>query len=674
MTHRVKIFFIILIVIITLGIVGGIVWLIPKPMDMEDALPAGALVYVKLSNIQEDWKKISSTKLWQNLSMIDWTYQESSHWPQEQRDMLALIGKKIFDPISMVALEQFFGRELAFAIFPSSAAALSPPLTEGKIQAQIEDFLSHFLIVTRLAEKTSLVEFLSQWLGLPGQDITHEVIPDGYTMHRVRLPQIDIPIIFVYVRDLLIIGLDETLVQQTIEVQRGQIRTLATDEHFQRSQKRVIRSAQMIGYLNLRQLFADINAAFDALVGPPPMAKETSLENGNPQGVDQQAAFVKTAWQQISRRFAGHDVIGLSGHWEDNNLGLKSDLYFDTTQLDPSQEKDYTCPSASNESLSFVPADVLGYQWSNCLNLALSWKELRREAAQTVITSEDILGLNVEQDIIPAFADKTGGYLRDIRLSPLFPIPDLLFFVEIQDMQKASNIVNKLDEQFASNVQRKDYNGIPIHYLVSIALKDVEPAYGIIGKYFLIALHRTTLEDAIDRHQGRLPSLATSQDFLRSVPRASGQNRFVQFVRVDGLIHKMEDIVQWLRAREEEQDALKDAFQSGSAKRLADMAQEIQDKKKELERLKEQAIVLGSQKEHIAQLEAEIASSEARQKELEKSHQGYDRHQAIREKRARRDKHFVQPLFKGLASIRQWGMNTILNDKAFESTVSLEVE
>lgn len=694
MTRPTKILLIVLTLVIFLCIAAGIFWWKGKHLAIEDVLPQGALAYVKFSDVQKNWKEASSTNLWQSLRAIDFTRGgQDSHWTQQQKDVLASIREKLSDPAIAVALEQFFGREFAVALYPLSAPSLpSSPLTDKETYTLMRDIFSRFLLVTRLEDKAPFMEFFSQWLGLTAKDMTHEAIPvDGYTLHRVTLPHMEAPISFVYFQDLLVIGIDEPLVRQTIETQRGQTRALASDRHFRRSQQRMLASPEMAGYLDMKELFSYINTLFDALMGPTQEAMKTSLGNGNQRATDRDVAKAKAAWQEMFRRVAGQDVLGFSGRWENNIARLKFDLYFDEDKLDPLWAETYSCPPARNEALSFVPADVLGYQWSNCLDWEVSWREVKQEVARAqerfaaatspVEALESALGLNIEEDILPAFADKMGGYLRDIHMGSLSPVPDLLFFVEVKDIRKVGHIVRKLDERFASSVQQEDYNGISLHYLVSPVGKDIEPAYGILGKYFLIAFNRTTLKDAIDRHQTRLPTLSASEDFRQAVSAGEGQNRFIQFVRVDELIRRLEDVVQWGRARVAAQEAQKAAFQSGSAKRLADVMQEIQDKKKELEDAKKETSALeveGAElnqlKERAVKLEEEIAAGAARQKELEEIQRGYDRYLADRKKKDERDKYIVQPLLQSLAFIRLWGMNTTLNNGALESTVFWKVE
>ena len=39
--------------------------------------------------------------------------------------------------------------------------------------------------------------------------------------------------------------------------------------------------------------------------------------------------------------------------------------------------------------------------------------------------------MNIEEDVLPAFGDEMGGYLKDVRVGSLFPVPEFLFFIKI---------------------------------------------------------------------------------------------------------------------------------------------------------------------------------------------------------------------------------------------------
>ena len=88
------------------------------------------------------------------------------------------------------------------------------------------------------------------------------------------------------------------------------------------------------------------------------------------------------------------------------------------------------CRSMENQTLAFVPKDVIGYQWGACLDLGAYYNEIMKElegsesgqAYSQLSNVESVLGMSLRDDVLPAFGDEWGGYLQDIQQFGSFPI------------------------------------------------------------------------------------------------------------------------------------------------------------------------------------------------------------------------------------------------------------
>ena len=717
-----KTLIIILVALVTIGAgVGFFLWR-GKPLAIKDVLPQGALFYVKLSDVDNNFSAIASTAFWQSLQTVRWDYLlEKSGFSQHQKVLIKSIVGKLSDPLAVAVLKEFFGREFALAFYPPAAEATDPGqiavLSDREMYSFVRKMFSSVLLVTRAEGKGVFVDFLARFLRYNGELQPETVDLDGYALHYVTLPGTEIRIGFVNIHDLLVVGIDDNILEQSVRTSRKEVPSLAADARLRRSRERAMMPSEIDGYWNIADISAYTSEYLGALVkrveeesrnAPDAQENEPSAEEG---AARKNVENVKSWLAQRSRLAAGLDVLGLSGRWDDM-LTLKFDLYFDKDKADLSKSATYNCPAARNATLAFVPADTIVYQWNNCLDLRASWDEIEREvalaragvedAATPINALESVLGMNIQEDVVPAFGDEMGGYLKDVRAGSLFPVPEFLFFVKIGDDAKTQQLLTKFEDRFLEHVHKEGYSGIPIKYIVSPLSGNlssdgggVELVYCVLDQYVLFSLSRPVVKGSIDSFQGRSPSLAASDAFKEAHLADYERNRAIQFVRVDKIARKLQDVLAWAKTRQAARDAQKEAFQKGSAQRLADVAGETKSQEQELAAAKKRIAALDDEiwklesrrvdaamrhadleqsKEKAKALEAGIVDAQARQKELEEIRRGYDRYLLERKNRDKIETAVLAPLLTSLTHLKSWGLRTTLEDGAFESNLFLKVE
>lgn len=707
-----RIIIIVLIVFIVIGAgVGFFLWQ-NKALSIEDVLPQGALFYVKLSDVDNNLAAIKSTAFWQNLQTVRWDYLlEKSAFSQHQKELLKSIGEKLADPSTATVFKEFFGQEFALVFYPPATDPGEIAILSDKDMYNfVRKMFSNVLLVTRTQGKGVFVDFLAQFLQYNTKLQPETVDIEGYTLHFVTLPGTEIRIGFVNIHDLLVIGIDDHILEQSVRTSRHEVPALSADAHFRKSRERAMAPSEIDGYWNMVEISAYTDQYLSALIAR--MEEEirstaVSQEEDSPEGdtgARQNVESIKTWLTERTRLAAGLDVLGFSGRWHDM-LALKFDLYFNRDKVDPKKNVTYSCSAAPNATLAFIPADAIVYQWNNCLDLKVSWDEIKQEVAAAHAGVEDavtpinaletVLDMNTEEDVLPALGDEMGGYLKGVRAGKLFPVPDFLFFVKVGDAAKNKEFLTKFEDRFLEHVHQEEYNGIRIGYVVSPAQGDVELAYCVLDEYLLFSLSRTVIKGSIDTFQGRVASLAASDTFKAVHLADYAQSRAIQFIRIDETVNQLQNVLTWVKTRQAAQDAQKEAFQKGSAQRLADVTKEMEFQKRELEetqkriatlddeikKLESQQVDAAMQRADLEQsrekakaLEAGIADAQAQQKELEEIRRGYDRYRIERKNREEIEANIIAPLLKSLTFLKVGGVRTTLENGAFESNLFLKVE
>ncbi len=672
-----------LIVILSLAILSAVGagifhYVTASGPSIEDVLPEGAVFYVKFLNLRITREKIVSTKLWQNLRQVDAS--------------LLFEGRlKIFHPSTAAVLDKLFGREAALAVYEpdmdiSSIAAASPE-DQPRLWGEL---VSNVFLVTRLEPDVQWMESVSGLLGLSAEGLNVEDVRyEGETIRLVTIPDSTLKIGFVRLKDLLIIGVTDKAARRSVDVYHRSEAALAADPNLRMAGERSMDPVDVIGYVHLEELLSaakkNIHQVFDRLKGQEALPQET--DSSQPK-----TSEVQKKWDGIFGQASGLTVLGFSGQWADA-VKIKFDLFLDKAKLDSEKAALYTCAPGQNKTLGFIPKDILGYQWNNCSDFEYYWKQIKKESAQDQM--EQTIGLSLETDILPVLGDEIGGYLSDIRVGAMFPYPQLLFFVEVNDQDKAGEILTKLTEHALIVQQAEEYKSIVLHYISLPFEIDIQPAYCLLDSYLLAATNRQLLKDSIDAFSD--PSLGLSHDetFQAVDLGTAGEIRSFQFARVGQIMGKMEGVLEWSKTWIDSQDARKEAFKSGSQKRLADVDNDLNSHKMTLEQKKARVKTLeeeiwdmesrgldvtlqrGELKslgDSLKELDEQIASAEEQKKELVKIISGYDNRLDGTQRREHLIEGMIRPLLKSAAFIRSYGTRTTLDHDVLTSLFFLKVE
>lgn len=692
-------------IVIVLGAVflacigAGVFFYVSKPeVSPETVLPEGALFYVQCSDLKSALAKITSTRFWEMMKGLDYDFMmKSAGIRPEYRRIIKAVQEQISNPSIGAILEKFLGKEFALAIYPMELdPARISLLNKGEIVAALEQFLSTIVLVTRVGADVQVMESLfDQLSNLETETVKYE----GHDIRLIVIPGAGVRIGFVRIKDFLIVGLGDRVLRRGVDVYRGKEETLAHDAFFRRVKGRFGGSWELNGYMDLSKMLGFFKGLVKNL-------KEQVSEGGSAAG-GMGHGRTRYILRQLDNLFGQADAMEIFGFGARSGVvsEFKFDLFFDKGKVSPDMAALLACPASENKALAFVPQDIMGYQWSNCFDLEDMWNQFKKEITQAqehgspVLSQleqiQQVMGVDIEKDIVPAFGGEIGGYLVDVQMGGMFPYPHAVVFVKVKDERKARGVVEKLQQQIPGAWQSETYKDAGIVHLSLPFIGDVQPGYCFMEGYLLIGLNAKLLKGSVDAvHEASL-SLASSRLLSEMDSVLGGRNRSVQFLKVDQLVRKSQDVMEWAQARRTSKDVQKEAFKLGGEKRLEDTRAVIDRKNGELAELKnrqtaleddiwninargaddgQQQAQLSELKEKIAFYEREIASDKEQEAELEKILRGYGRPSADEEKKEEILKKAVYPLLKSLSSVKAMGIRTTLEDGVMEANILLKVE
>lgn len=636
----------ILFIFLAILIVGIALYFKLTRLSIERVLPEGPLIYFRFSDVQGDLEKFIATPFWKRFNDLDMEHLlEKGIINEKQKALLGAVRKQLPILAEHKMLKKMFGQEIAVAVYP-------PAMNAAETTDQLmENIVSKFFVVVRVKPYLQMAESLTPFASLNSQKFSFEA--KEYRNHRIHILNLEnnAKIVFTRLRDLLIVGVSEETVRISIDVFEGTKPSAADDPPLRGIKTRILKKATILAYLNMEGVFSFFIEQIKAV---------SALSQGQMNTTDLEM-FIES--------LSGIKTITASARW-DRLSQVKFDVWTDEEQIG-SELKDFyaRCKPRLNKSLEFVPADVLAYQWSECIDFKSQWQRLAGRqgkqgsmAPSRLNSFQEQLDINIEKDIVPLLEEEIGGYAGGIDFSTPIPIPALVLFIKITDQLKLESILKKLFEHYGLLWQEKDYSGISLKYIQFPLLKDLQPSFCFIGNYFLAGSKTRLLENAIDVYQKKSSSLLEDKSLGKLDKKFLEENTGMIFMRIDQLSGAMSSLFRWANDSLSSLDEQKEAFQKGGERRLQDLRLDLVEKGKELREMQESLSVLeeeiknfqkqgqnieGKQKE-IDQLKADIdikqnnlTSAREKEKESKVIVQGYDKEQ----KQARLRKTYFEEIF-----------------------------
>jgi hypothetical protein len=674
---------VVVLCVIIAGIGAGILWKTRQAgPSVENILPEHALFYARVNDVEKNLETMAASSFWKSFADIDYDLlARKGVIKPDQKVFIDLVRGQLSDALQHPAARKLFGREVALAVYPPAKDVTA---SIGEIQSLdpkvVEGLLSGIVLVTRIDSDVQFVEFISRFFSDYGPDISQGQFEyKGELLRTVTVNSLGIKFGAVCLKGLVVIGVGEQAARLSVDVFKGDKPALARDAYFVQAHKTFGGPVDMTGFLNFK--------TFLSLIRP---WMEKSLGGA--------AAYAEV--EQFFTQMSGFKSFGFSVQLKPL-VKLDSRFFFEPKELNAQYAPLYTCPAGENKTVGFIPKEVLGYQWSNCLKLDYYWDRMRQESVKKGVSAsrvdafESRLGLDVERDILPAFGDEMGWYVSDIQLGGMFPIPKLLLFIKVGDRSKTEKLLAKLKEQPFMALQDETYKGVSFQYLPLPLGEDIQPGYGFLGDYLLIATGRQLIKSSVDASADPALSLSADPAFQEVNAGWTDKSRSVQFFKVDEVMEKMKGVVEWAVRQGEAQDKKRLAFKAGGTKPLEEVKADIVLKEGELKGLREQAAVLeegiwnkeakgedvgsdraklNSFKIQLDAKQAEIAAAKERRQGLAKIVDEYGADKQDEELRKLYMDNLLYPAMEGLKSISACGLRITATDNALESSMILKVK
>ncbi|MDO8581152.1 MAG: hypothetical protein Q7S13_06705, partial [Candidatus Omnitrophota bacterium] len=636
----------ILLIVVGCLVLAGAGWgvyhfVLQKKLLVEDVLTQQPIFYGKITDLEKNLQEFIASPFGQAVQKINFKLLlDQSKMDSKQQEAIVKNIAALYDPNVQFIIKQLFSQEVALAAYStdidfSSLRAMSP----AQRVEEVARIFENIVVVTRLKPSAQAIEVMSQVISQTGEDVTRDT--QEYNKHSIDVitfKKANVDLYYTRLQDLLVFGVGSRKpVEKALDVVAKTIPSLSKDTAFQALKPYNVAGAMNVGYMDLVKIMTGVQQAAAEFV-------KTSVP-------EDQRSQAQRQLNETFEQFQGLTHLTYSykgGPLAQGNLNLFSSS--------PTGEglPGFACMPVENQTLRFIPKEIVGYNWNTCLRLNNYWGQWKqaqdeaqeRQAAattqgekipgeQTAETIEDFLGMSIEDDILPAIGDEFGGYLAGIKTGKMFPIPQLLLFLRVNDRAKVEAILTKMMGQDFLVMQQENYANVTINSAALPLGGDIQPSYCFLGDYLLVGINRQVLKDSLDVVADPALSLPEADDFKILNMAATGKNLHMVFLKPPLLIQQIKNLLetvnQWISAQEDQRAA----FLSGSQRRLDDINKEIDFQQSEAKQFQTQATALA---DAIQALRSQTLDTTVQQQELtqlegkiDQAHKAIEGHQEQRQ-------------------------------------------
>jgi len=689
-----KLFKILLVISIIIGFAAGIYFYLHKQgFSAAKIFPKGAIAYGRITNVQDNLKKITASPFGQ--AILDINYEELAEKKiisRKQKDFAQTLKHSLLEESEDALFQKFIGQEVAIAVYPVDVNFHRlKNIKDFFNPALIKELFSGILISFRINPDVQFMEFMLTFLDKEVTDVPLKTEPyKNYTLRTMTIPDTHLEISFIRIKDLLVVGIGEGMVKKAVDVFEENKDFLETDTAFQQAKTKFMSSSEVEGYLDMTGIFSMLQKQTAKLSSF--MSKKMKVSESEVRRVDMQLT-------EFFKKVDGLNILSFSAEWEEIAQQSYS-LFFDEEKLDPQIAHIYTCPGTENKTVRFIPENILGYQWNNCFKLDNYWNQKGEELASIdrIKNFETTSGISIERDVVPYFGEELGGYIRDVQMASIpligeFPVPDLVFFIEVKSQEKIKNLLDTVSRNPFMMLQEENYKEIPLYYVPSPMGEVLQPGYCFLDKYLLVSTNRKLLKTSIEVYNNSQNSIEQNINFKSFVLGGTEKYRSIQFIKVDQSVQKLMDIFNWGMRWTLQKDRNKLAFRSGINKRLIAVKENIEELEFDLKQMREDMSTI---KKHIQSLDAQNLNFKEKEEELAELQKNIQlKQQEINDGYAGKQEQeeilldynistnsselrqvylneIIYPLLGGLESIKAFGSKSMVNEEVIESRLFLQ--
>ncbi|MBF0385279.1 MAG: DUF3352 domain-containing protein, partial [Candidatus Omnitrophica bacterium] len=503
--------------------------------------------------------------------------------------------------------------------------------------------------------------------------------------NTIALEGTNITIAYVVIKDLLAVSVGENMPQKIVDVFKREELSLDLDNNFKDARTRYMGSHNLSGYMDVARVISGIE----------------ELARGKIP------AEQRGEWDNVFGNFKGIRYLGFSSKVGDIS-NLNYSFVLDKNEMPPEIARQYSCPADENRSLNLIPKDIIAYMWGNCFDAGFLWKRIKQETASAkqkdegkkakgVEDFESALGIDVEKELIPSLGNELGGYLGDIDNTGLFPIPQLVIFIEVENQTVIEGLLTKFTQNPMFVLQKEEYSGSTLNYVSIPISQSLKPSYAFVGKYLLIAVNNDSIKASIDVLNKKSESLLSNVGFKEIDRGLSGSNHYLFYADTGLLLDKARKTMEWGNALADGKDKERQAFADGTKQKLEELSEEILTAKnsleafqKEEENLKKQldaartqglaeeelVVSLDQAGKNVKSKQAEVDTLVSKRDSISASIEEYSKKapKMTQEQRKVLMEAAVYPALDAFSGIGSLGIRSTIKDNHFDTDVYLKIK
>jgi hypothetical protein len=413
--------------------------------------------------------------------------------------------------------QEFLGKEFTIGLLPVPGDALDSP------EKSMESTL---LFIAKPRHNVDILEMLTSLFARKLEQATtqhgkyslkHYLIDEGKSL--------SVAIAHGYV----IAAFDELLVQQSLDRYDSKQGSLAQKKEYIRLRHDFMK-AKLFTYVSMPKLHGQLSRLSENL---DPIQKEDI----------QKAIDQWKGWEGLA-----------FGVWKEKGLIRdKAVVLFQKDKLDPLVGKMCSVQPGENKSLAMIPADILGYYWSNTLDMNTFWKMFSREmkdSPEEIQSMEEdvkkVTGVELQQ-LFAMFGSEAVFLLKDIATDGFIPLPNGAIFLKIEKEDEFVKMLQPLLAKIDIPTKTEEYKGVKVISWEVSFHPSLQPVYALHQGYLILASTVDLVKKVIDSEDGvGLVSEERFQQVNDGLKQGmTKENNSVSFIRFSSLLHMLKELANW---------------------------------------------------------------------------------------------------------------------------------
>ncbi len=513
------------VILAVLAVAVGLYFLVtarPAKVTAADFLPEEILLTVEQQDLGMLLEDSTNSRLGQAISNIDYL-KVASELGMGEDDLAKMggAGKQLKDFFNSPIFNEFFGKEFTFAVLPVAPANLASP--EKSVTGSL-------LFISRPSHDADILKLISSvFMGKTHQSTMEH---GKYSIHQIPLDG-GIVLSLATVQGYVIAALDAGLVRASLDRFDGK----------STSKKGTL--SQNSEYIRLRQEFID--AKFFAYVSMPAVSDQVVRFVGN-LGAPEQDDLL-----QAIDQWKGWNGLAFGVWKEKGRIRDRVVVLFDKEKLDPFVARMFTAKPSENKIYAMVPADIVGYYWTNTLNMRIFWEmfnsEMEGSGEQLKAIEREVkgaTGFELEQ-ILAMFGSEAAVLMKEMVTDGFIPLPNGAIFLKIEKEADFLKMVKSLLARRDIAVQAEEYKGIALNTLDISFHPSLRPVYVIHQGYLILAGSADMVKKIIDSQAGQgLVAEKSFQQVNEGLQKGlTGSNNSVGYIRISSLLKTIREIANW---------------------------------------------------------------------------------------------------------------------------------